>query len=161
MPGLDVLYKQTVTIFNRVKNLSGEDVLWYPTIIKGVHLIIDRAAVWDMQGGRASDNARLHIRYAPKNGKVFVGDKEWLEPKEWRKKPDRETAITFGYGNDDDFDFFIAGAFDSQLFATPISDALFERRGFYNYMNANYDNVFAITGVSKKNLIPHFEITGR
>ena len=33
--------------------------------------------------------------------------------------------------------------------------------GFFNYMNKTYDEVFAITNVSKFNLIPHFEITAK
>ena len=35
------------------------------------------------------------------------------------------------------------------------------KSGFFNYMNKTYDNVFAITTVSKFNLIPHFEIAAK
>ena len=76
MPGFDTLYKDTVTIFNRVRDAYGEDVLWYPTVIEGVHLIIDKSSSWTSQGEKSSDNARLHIRYSAKGGKVLVGGKE-------------------------------------------------------------------------------------
>lgn len=42
----------------------------------------------------------------------------------------------------------------------PISDDDY-RIGFYNYMNKTHDNVFAISTVSKFNLIPHFEVGAR
>ena len=63
MPGFDALYKQTITLFNRVKGQYGEEVLWYPTVIDKVHLIVDKSHSWNSYGGNASDNARLHIRY--------------------------------------------------------------------------------------------------
>lgn len=170
MPGFDALYKQAITVFNRVKDPSGEDVLWYPTVITGVHLIVDRSSAWDMNGGRSTDNARLHVRYTikheqakngiPAKNSVMIGDKVWLEPKEWRSAGDKTGLITFSFGNNDDFDFFMEGKHLIAQDRIPIHDNEY-RRGFYNEMNATHDNVFAITGVSKKNLIPHFEITGR
>ena len=89
----------------------------------------------------------------------MVGNKPWYEPKAWRRLEKPEDAITFGFGNNDDFDFFVAGALTE--FDSPVSDAMYERGGFYNQMNSYYDNVFAISSVSKKDLIPHFEIIGR
>jgi|GEM_PF-4534106 len=71
----------------------------------------------------------------------------------------KQNGLTFSFGENDDFDFFIEGVFGE--FDFPISDQNFERRGFYNYMNAEYDNVFVISSVSKHDLIPHFEITAR
>lgn len=157
MPDFDALYKQTVTVFNRVKGHADDDVLWYPTVLNGVHLVTDKSSAWGMQGGRETDNVRLHVRYQITQNGICVGGKPWHEPKAWRKLVAPEEAITFAFG-DDDFDFFMEGAFDE--FPAPISDEQF-KKGFYNYMNANYDNVFAITSVSKYNLIPHFEIIGR
>lgn len=159
MPNFDAIYKQTVTLFNRVKGSYGEELLWYPTIIEGVHLIIDKSSAWNNYGGKASDNARLHIRYSVEDGNIMVAGKQWYEPKAWRRLEKPEKAITFAYGDNDDFDFFIEGAFDE--FEEPISDDRYERKGFYGYMNERYDNIFAITSVSKFNLIPHFEITAR
>lgn len=170
MAGFDALYKQTITLFNRVKGKYGEDVLWYPTIIEGVHLIVDKSASWNNYGGQANDNTRLHVRYKPSDGQILIRCKNladdtaslykpWYEPKAWRRLQNPEQAITFGFGNAEDFDFFIEGAFPE--FSEPISDATFERNGFYNHMNSYYDNVFAITSVGKFNLIPHFELTAR
>ena len=157
MPDFDALYKQTATLFNRVKDEYTGDVLWYPTVLHGVHLVVDKSSSWGMQGGRETDNVRLHVRYKITGNGIMVAGKPWHEPKAWRKLVDPENAITFAFG-DDDFDFFMEGEFDE--LPTPISDEQF-KKGFYNYMNANYDNVFAVTSVSKYNLIPHFEIMAR
>lgn len=158
MPGFDALYKQTVTLFNRLK-LVNEETLWYPTVLEAVHLVMDESSSWGGNGGVRSDNVRLHVRYTNTAGAAFVAGKKYYAPKEYRRLLKPEEAITFGYGNNDDFDFFVEGEFAE--FPVPISDASFERRGFYNYMNARYDHVFAITSVSKYNLIPHFEIMAR
>jgi hypothetical protein len=159
MSAFDALYKQTVTVFNRVKGAYGEDTLWYPTVIEKCHLIVDKASTWSSNGGRTSDNARLHVRYTTDSGRIIVASKQWYEPKAWANLARREEGITFRHGDNDDFDFFMEGVFDDV--PGPISDEQFDRKGFYNYMNKKYDNVFAITSVSKYNLIPHFEITAR
>lgn len=159
MAGFESLYKQAVTIFNREID-ANHGCVWNIRHLEGVHLIIDKSAAWDMQGGRATDNVRLHIRYIVKNGHVHVGEYEWVEPKVFRTAEEKEHLITFGYGNNDDFDFFIAGEWNPKQIRTQVADDAY-KSGFYNYMNRNFDNVFVITGVSKKNLIPHFEITGR
>lgn len=168
MAGFDAIYKQTITLFNRVKNSYGEETLWYPTIIEGVHLIVDKSATWNNQGGQASDNAKLNVRYKVSGDEVLISCigadgkpfyKRWYEPKAWSRLEKPEEGLTFSFGNNDDFDFFVEGIFTEM--SGPISDDLFERKGFYNYMNAKYDNVFAIAGAAKYNLIPHFEIVAR
>jgi len=159
MAGFDALYIHTVTLFNRVKGKYGEDALWYPTILEGVHLIVDKSSSWNNYGGQATDSARLHVRYKVENGIVMIGDKPWYEPKAWRRLANPERGITFAFGNNDDFDFFVAGALTE--FDGPVSDAMYERSGFYNQMNGYYDNVFAISSVAKYDLIRHFEITAR
>lgn len=169
MAGFDAIYKQTVTLFNRVKMGRNDDTIWYPTVIEKVHLVVDKSSQWNMQGGTAADNVRLHIRYdATPNGPMIrckdpSGEqpyilKAWKEPKEWRRQLKPEEFLTFGYGDDDNFDFFIEGVYEEGF--EPISDNV-DMKGFYHRMNAMYDNVFAIKSVSKCNLLPHFEIMAR
>lgn len=156
MPGFEALYKQTVTVFNR-KDVEGA-TYWFPNVIENVHLIIDRSIIISTYGEQASDNAKLHIRYTP-NGEdaviqTNVGAKKYMLPKAFRRDGDTDENITFAFG--DDFDFIMEGAYEGDA----VSDATY-RNGFFNYMNKNYDNVFAITNVAKFNLIPHFEIVAR
>lgn len=170
MSAIDAIYNQTVTMFNRIPAKNGESTIWIPTIIDGVHLIVGKSSMWNGHGGKSSDDVKLNIRYLPKGNDVLISCKfapggtetiykKWYEPKAWRRLLSPEDGITFAYGDNDDFDFFIEGVFDE--FPAPISDESFERKGFYGYMNSMYDNVFVIGSVHKYNLIPHFEITAR
>lgn len=161
MPGFDAIYKQTVTLFNRVQMFehgNEDQCVWFPTVLKGVHLIVDQSSRWDTQGGATSDNVRLHVRYVIQDGQIMVGDKPYYPPKVWRQLAMPETCLTFNYGSQTDFDFFVEGEYDE--FNLPVADEQYDK-GFYNYMNKKCDNVFAITSVSKYNLIPHFEIMAR
>lgn len=170
MSCLDTIYSQTITLFNRIPGKNGDPTMWIPTVIDGVHLSFTKSSSWNDHGGSTSDDVKLNVRYKPSGDDALVRCrisaedetvcfKKWYEPKSWRKQPDPYDCLTFSFGENDDFDFFIEGVFDE--FDLPISDQNFERRGFYNYMNAEYDNVFVITSVSKYSLIPHFEITAR
>jgi len=157
MPGFDALYKQTVTLFNRITDAEGE-ILWYPTVLRGVHLIDSHASTWNNQGGASNDNAELRVMYQIKNGIIMVAGKPYYPPKEYRRLSEPHEAITFAFGHSDDCDFFMEGVFD---FDGAISDDAYDRHGFYNYMNKAYDNVYSITGATKYNLIPHFSVTAR
>lgn len=151
--GFEALYKQTVTLFNRVQ--EGESVVWYPTILKNVHLIIDRSIIISTYGEQSSDNAKLHVRYSVTGDGAVVNGKVYMPPKEFRAHGNPSENITFAFG--DEFDFFMAGEYPDTF---PVNDDSY-RNGFFNYMNKTYDEVFAISNVSKFNLIPHFEIVAR
>lgn len=170
MSCLDVLYAQTITLFNRKPGQKGDDTVWIPTVIEGVHLIINRASSWDSRGGRAQDNATLNIRYQKSDSDVLVKCKDafgqgadfykkWYEPKAWKKLASPDNVITFSFGDNEDFDFFVEGTHAE--FGPAIKDSDFQRKSFYWYMNNEYDNVFAISSVSRFSLIPHFTISAR
>ena len=157
MPGFDAIYKQTVSLFNRV-DVNGE-MFWYVSVLSGVHLKIDRSVIVSTYGEQAQDNAMLHIMYSPSGNDAVVkladgSSKIYLPPKAFRSFGSPSENITFAYG--DNFDFIMAGVYDESV----VEDGDY-KHGFYNYMNKTYDNIFAITNCSKFNLIPHFEITAR
>ena len=157
MPGFDAIYKQTVTVFNR-KEIGGT-IYWCPNVIRNVHLIVDRSIIISTYGEHAQDNAKLHIRFVPVGDSVNIstdsGSKVYMTPKEFKRSGDVSGNITFAFG--DEFDFIMEGEYEERGI---VNDEEY-RDGFFNYMNFNYDNVFAITQVSKFNLIPHFEIAAR
>jgi len=170
MSCLDPLYAQTITLFNRMPGKKGEPTIWLPTVISGVHLIVGKSTSWDKSGGRNANDVRLHVRYRRDGDKVLVCCaspnasegviyKQWYEPKAWKRLLTPEDSITFSFGEDSDFDFFIEGKFDE--YPSPISDDNFGFKGFYGYITENYDNVFAVKSVNRYNLIPHFEIQAR
>ena len=147
----DVLYTQTVTLFNRV----GEDeITWYPTVLNNVHLIMDKSAMIANYGEHTTDNARVHIRYSIKNGNVMIAGKTYYLPKDYRRATSYTDKITFQTGTN--ADFIYAGEWSE----TAIDDDDYTE-GFYNYMNTHYDNVFMLTSVSKFNVITHFEVTAK
>ena len=132
------MHKDTITLFNRKPGARGQGNTWYPTVIEGCNLNIDRAAILAKYGPQSSDNAALHVPYKRAAGAVLVED-----------------ALTFTSGND--FDFFWKGVWDGGI----VSDSDYGDEGFYNYMNRERDYVFAITSVAQYSVIPHFEIMGK
>lgn len=146
------MYQDTITLFNRKPGDRGHGDTWYPTVIHGVNLNIDRAAILAKYGAESQDNAVLHIRYTKSRNQVMVAGKPWMPPKSWDKTED---SITFASGND--FDFFWLGEWTGGI----VTDSDYLDEGFYNYMNRTHDYVFAVTSVAVYSLIPHFEIMGK
>lgn len=148
------MYSDTITLFNRYESRLGD--MWYPTVIKGVNLNIDKAAIIAKYGAESKDNAALNIRYKVDDGKVVIADKTYLPPKKWDRQTNDKLAESLTFTSGKDFDFFMPGEYES---TEPIADDDYID-GFYNYMNDNYDYVFAITAVAQYSVIPHFEIMG-
>ena len=130
--------------------------MWYPTVLRGVNINVDKAAIVAKYGAESKDNAVLNVRFYTVKGKPFVDGKEYLPPKEWENQTNDKLAETITFASGKDFDFFMLGEYES---AEPIADDDY-RDGFYNHINNNFDYVFSITSVAKYNVIPHFEIMG-
>jgi len=171
--GFELIYTQTITLFNRhidnrkppksIYGIDEDNIIWVPTVIRDVHLVMNRAKIISMYGENCTDNVLLHIMYERNGADAVIAGKTYMKPKIYAETSvdgyGFEEYITFAMG--DNFDFFMEGEWE-ELGNTNviISDSDYEP-GFYNYMNHKYDNVFAITGCTKYSLIPHFEITGR
>lgn len=148
------MYLDTITLFNRYESRLGD--MWYPTVVHGVNLNIDRAAIMAKYGTESKDKAMLNIRYATVERKRYVDGKPYLPPKEWENQTNDKLAdsLTFSSGNASSF--FMVGDYGQ---SGPILDDDFAD-GFYNHMNSTHDHVFAITSVGEYTVIPHFEILG-
>ena len=146
------MHKDTITLFNRKPGERGQGDTWYPTIIKGVNLNIDRAAILEKYGSESQDNAMLFVSYMKDGANVIVAGKPWMPPKEWDRTED---SVTFASGND--FDFFWKGEWAGGI----VTDTEYLDEGFYNYMNRTHDYVFAVSSVAMYSVIPHFEIMGK
>lgn len=150
------MYDKTVTVFNKYTDRD-DAVHWHPCVLHDVDLIVDKAANVVKTGLDSADTAKLHIRYYKlDNGKKMIGEKEYLEPKEWNATEDKTNMITFSDG-----DIFMEGKFPEDV----ITDNEYTSRvykGFYDYLNRTKDNVYLITSVGGPyTLIPHFEIGGK
>lgn len=148
------MYSDVVTVFCRRKSRSGD--MWYPTVVHGANLNVNRAAIVAKYGADSKDNAVLNIHYTTSEGQITIAEKIYLSPKEWQRQRDEKNASSITFTAGADFDFFMEGEYEG---AEPIPDDDYTD-GFYNYMNSNYDNVFSITSVAKYSVIPHFEIMG-
>lgn len=150
------MYDKTITVFNKYVNQKDE-VYWYPTVVKGVQLIVDKSANIEKTGLDTADTATLHVMYQPADGKKVISAKEHLEPKKWAKQINDTLGKTLTFANGD---FFIEGEYSEKM----VADEDYQSRsngGFYDHMNRNNDNVFLITNVGTYTLIPHFEIGGK
>lgn len=150
------MYNDTITLFCRYEGKK-KDVTWYPHVLHGVNLNMDAAAIVTKYGAESQDSVALNIRYTVEKGLKMVGGKQWLPPKEWRRQNDRMSeTLTFTSGQE--FDFFYAGEWGNE---SPVSDSDYGIDGFFDYMNAKYDYVYAITSVAQYSVIPHFEIMAK
>lgn len=148
------MFSSTVTVFNRYKSRLGD--MWYPTVISGVNVNIDKAAIVAKYGSESKDNAILNIHYNFRDGAKIICEKPYLPPKEWENQTNDLLPKTITFTSGEEFDFFILGDY---VIDEPISDNDY-LSGFYDYMNRNQDFVFAITAVAEYSAIPHFEIMG-
>ena len=140
------MYNDTVTVFNR----RGD--FWYPTVLRGVHLVIGRNTTAARYGWDSDIQAALLV---PVDGDGLVGGKEYVPPKAWREVPDPESFVTFQTG--EEHDFFIMGRWE---ILCPVDEGEYPG-GFYQSLRRTRDGVFAIANLTRYRVIPHFEIVGR
>ena len=148
------MYNDTVTIFNRYQSKLGD--MWYPTVLSGVNLNVDKAAIIAKYGPESQDKASLNIKYSRPGNVVTVGKKPYLLPEDWERLPNDYLPGNITFKSGSNFDFFYGGDWGGE---DPISDNDYTN-GFYDYMNNHYDMVFVISSVAMYSEIPHFEIMG-
>ena len=148
------VYVDTVTIFNRYGD-SKIGITWYPTVLHNVYLSTDRGANIAKTGLKDADTAKLFIKYKLADGNIIVSNKPYKRPKEWKNQAFETLPATLTFW--DGADFFVRGEFSEDA----INDMDY-KKGYYDHINTNYDDVYLITtiGGPYKN-IPHFEIGGK
>lgn len=153
------MYDKTITVFNGYASKTTGKSYWYPHILSGVDLITDHGAILKKYGPDSTDNAALHIAYAPDGDKVMVQRSDgaavpWMTPKAWAAQVNDELPDSITFGPED---FFWQGEWTGGM----VTEGDY-RNGFYQYMNSNRDNVYKITSVGGPyTVIPHFEILGK
>lgn len=152
------MYNDTITLFNAYKDKT-KAVHWYPSVLHNVKRNMDKAAIIAKYGAESQDKAVLNVRYQIVDGNKMIGDKKWLPPKEWSRQATEFLADSITFADGQNFDFFYVGDWGSE---EPIADDAYGVDGFYNYMNKQYDYVFAVSSVGGPySVIPHFEILGK
>lgn len=144
------MYTDVITLFNRIPGAHGGPDTWMPTVIRGVSINIDRAAILAKYGAQCQDKAVVNIRYEMQGGQIIVASKRFQPTKEWSQTADTLTLTPVK-------DFVWAGEWDGGV----VSDADYGTEGFYGHMNRTKDNVFLISSVARYSAIPHFEVVGK
>lgn len=149
------MYNDTVTVFNRYVDSFG-NTIWYPHVISGVNLVVDKGVIASKYGPESKDIAVLNVKYYFADRNKMIGNKPYLSPKEWERQTNDKLpeSITFS-SEGSEFDFFILGDYGSE------ESVIDEKGRFFSNMQKEYDYVFAITSVAEYSVIPHFEITGK
>lgn len=149
------MYSDTITLFNHYTSPTAD--MWYPTVLRGVDLNADKAAIRQQYGESSQDSAKLHIKYRiDANSHIIVGGKLYLTPKAWEEQTNDELSDTITFRSGQDFDFFVVGDYGTE----PINDNdYFE--GLFSFLSQRHDDVYAITSVARYSVIPHFEIMAR
>lgn len=150
------MFADIITVFNSYED-SLKNLTWYPTVIHGVNLLIDKAAIVAKYGAESKDNALLNIHYQTIDGQIMVDGKNYFPPKEWERQTNDKLADSITFASGTDFDFFMLGEYPIK---DPIKDEDY-KNGFFEEIKKEYDFVFAITSVGIYSVIPHFEITGK
>lgn len=154
---MKALFQGIVTLFNRYSSALGD--VWYPTVIHGVQVSLDKAAMVAQYGESTQDVVSVHIPYKVDGEARMVAGKTWLPPKEWDAQTNDKLVNTLTFTAGADFDFIMLDDWGGD--EDPVNDEDY-LDGFYNHMNKKHDYVFSITSVSGPfGVIPHFEITGR
>lgn len=143
------MYRDKITLFNRLSTADGD--LWYASILDA-DVNIDKAAMISKYGETSKDVAKIHLRITQDANGKHIGAYNYVLPKAWSGQ---SNTITFKGGQN--FDFIVVGEISV---SSPVSDNDYTQ-GYYEYMNAQYDNVFAIDSVAEYSVIPHLEIMAR
>ena len=147
------MYRDTITIFNR--RTAGGETMWYPTVIEGVQLSVERALAAAGYGWKQAGRAVALAPYTPTEDVMTVGGKIYLPPKMWQRAEEPELYVTFTAG--EDFDIFLPGPWTQ---TAPFGDGMWPG-GFYEHLCRTRDGVFAVESVHRYRALPHFEIVGR
>lgn len=133
------MFNDIITVFNHVEDI------WYPTVLVNVELQAANGQSKSKDGNFSTDTALLMINIDEEV------ENRYLKPKEYEKTEDKVGRFTLR-----EDDFFIEGEYIADI----VDDTAYER-GFFEYMKANYDDVFSISEVKRFSTVPHFEVGGK
>ena len=136
----------TVTVYSPVEDPVTFEVTNYITILRGVFMDASKASNVRTSGLEGADSVNLFVPFSVKVADgVSLLDKVYVDPKEFESATDKSGLWTLRIG-----DFFAKGEV--------VEDKDFQ------YINANYDDVYRITKVDKKDFgsepMRHWEVGG-
>ena len=130
----------TVTVYSVIEDPVTFEEIRHITVLRGVFMDASKAANVRTSGLEGADSVNLFVPFS-----VDASGKTYAEPKEYERAEDKSGLWTLRIG-----DFFVKGE-------------VAEDRDF-QYLNANYDDVYRITKVDRKDFgsesLRHFEVGG-
>lgn len=136
----------TVTVYSSIEDQVTFEVTRHITVLYGVFMDAAKAANVRSSGLEGADSVNLFVPFSVKavDGKSLM-DKTYVDPKVFEGAEDKSGLWTLRVG-----DFFVKGEI--------VEDKEFQ------YINLNYDDVYRITKVDKKDFgsaeMQHFEVGG-
>lgn len=136
----------TVTVYSPVEDPVTFEVTQHITVLRGVLVDASKASNVRTSGLEGADSVNLFIPFSVKaSDGLSLMDKSYVAPKEFESAADKSGLWTLRIG-----DVFVKGEV--------VEDNDFQ------YINANYDDVYRITKVDKKDFgsesMRHFEVGG-
>lgn len=136
----------TVTVYSPVEDPVTFEVSNYITVLRGVLMDASKASNVRASGLEGADSVNLFIPFSVRaTDGVSLMDKTYVDSKEFASAADKSNLWTLRIG-----DFFVKGEV--------VEDKDFQ------YINANYDDVYRITKVDKKDFgsesMRHYEVGG-
>lgn len=136
----------TVTVYSTVEDPVTFEETRYITVLRGVFMDASKASNVRASGLEGADSVNLFIPFSVRaTDGVSLLDKTYVDPKEFEKAADKSGLWTLRIG-----DFFVKGEV--------VEDKDFQ------YINLNYDDVYRITKVDKKDFgsarMQHFQVGG-
>lgn len=130
----------TITLYSTIEDSVTFEETRFITVLRGVFMDASKASNVRASGLEGADGVNLFVPFS-----VDASGKKYVDPKEFEKTPDKNGLWTLRVG-----DFFVKGEV--------VEDKDFQ------YINLNYDDVYRITKVDKKDFgsesMLHFEVGG-
>lgn len=136
----------TVTVYSEIEDPVTFEVTRYTTVLRGVFMDASKASNVRASGLEGADSVNLFIPFSVHAVDGVSGrEKVYASPKEYESAADKAGIWTLRIG-----DFFVGG--------NVVEDKDFQ------YINLNYDDVYRITKVDKKDFgsesMRHWEVGG-
>ena len=136
----------TVTVYSSIEDPVTFEETRFVTVLRGVFMDAAKASNVRASGLEGADSVNLFVPFSVRaTDGVSLLDKRYVDPKEFEKAKDKSDLWTLRVG-----DFFVKGEV--------VEDEDFQ------YINANFDDVYRITKVDKKDFgsesMQHFQVGG-
>jgi len=130
----------TVTVYSPIEDFVTFEETRYITVLRGVFMDAAKASNVRTSGLEGADSVNLFVPFS-----VDASGKVYADPKAFESASDKSGLWTLRVG-----DFFVKGEVDEDM--------------DFQYLNSNYDDVYRITKVDKKDFgsepMRHWEVGG-